>query len=170
MVNTPTVQIGSVPLVPAVALHDGVLAYTTGSLARGVQLKLLTLASGVTRTIAVGGMIEDLRWAGGGLAWIEDGSLHLDAAAAGYPHPYYSSSRLMILASGASTARQVATLAYSLATDQGRVAWNSSDVNGPGNDSWMATAPDWTPTEDRDRRRGRLGLRVRGLARLERRH
>ncbi len=145
MVNTPTVEIGSVPLVPAVALHDGVVAYTTGSLAKGVQLTLLTLASGATRTIAVGGMIEDLRWMGGDLAGIEDGSLHLDAAAAGFAHPYYASSRLMILASGSTTARQIATLPYSIAADQGRVAWNSDSVNGPGNEVWTAAAPDWTP-------------------------
>jgi hypothetical protein len=51
-------------LIPALALSADTLAYTSGDLKGGFRLNLLTLSSGATRTIALGGPVEQIAWAG----------------------------------------------------------------------------------------------------------
>ncbi len=126
-----------VPAVPAVALGDGGLAYTTGDLAHGFKVNLLTLASGSTRTVPLGGPVEEMSWAGQDLAWVEDTGLQPAGAFGGSPYPSYSGSRLMLLANGASTARRIADGAYWLAADAGAISW--------GCDGSVARAPGWEP-------------------------
>lgn len=126
-----------VPAVPAVALGDGGLAYTTGDLTHGFKLNFLTLPSGSTRTVPLGGPVEEMSWAGQDLAWVEDTGLQPAGAFGGSPYPSYSGSRLMLLANGASTARRIADGAYWLAAGAGAISW--------GCDGSVARAPGWEP-------------------------
>ncbi len=130
------------PVVPAAALGDGVLAYTTGDLTHGIKLNLLTLSSGAMRTIAVAAPIAEMKWAGQDLAWVEDSDLQPAGGLGGSPYPWYSGSHLMLLSQGASAARQIADGAYFLDADTGEIAW---DVGGC--DTGTASAPGWVPVD-----------------------
>ena len=138
MVNDPMAQDTPVPVVPTVALGDDLLAYTTGDLTHDIKPNLLTLSSGATRTLPLSGPLEEMRWAGQDLAWVED--VGPQAAGTGpdagaYANPYYLGSRLMVLQNGAS-ARSIADGAYWLAADSGEIAWAVG-----GADIWTATSP-----------------------------
>jgi hypothetical protein len=144
MVNDPMAQDTPVPVVPTVALGDDVLAYTTGDLTHDIKLNLLTLSSGATRTLPLSGPLEEMRWAGQDLAWVED--VGLQAAGTGpdagaYANPYYLGSQLMVLQNGAS-ARSIADGAYWLSADSGEIAWAVG-----GADIWTATSPGWQPVQ-----------------------
>lgn len=131
----------SVPVVPTVALGDGVLAYTTGDLAHGIKLNLLTLSSGALRTLPLGGPLEEMRWAGQDLAWVEDADFHAAGTGpGGYANPYYLDSQLMVLANGATQAREIAAGAYWLDADAGEITWDTG-----GNEVWTVTSPYWQP-------------------------
>ena len=145
MVNDPMAQDTPVPVVPTVALGDDALAYTTGDLANGIKLNVLTLSSGATRTLALGGPLEEMRWAGQDLAWVEDTDFQAAGTgpdAGAYANPYYLGSQLMVLPKGATTARRIADGAYWLSADSGEIAWavGSADI-------WTATSPGWQPVQ-----------------------
>lgn len=131
-------------LIPALALSTDTLAYTSGDLASGFRLNLLSMSSGVTRTISVGGPIEQVVWAGADLAWIEDTDLQPS------PHDpahgnnaYYTGSRLEVLPAGASAPLPVGSdQAYWLAGADGLLAWDTG-----GDHLWTASGRDWTPSE-----------------------
>jgi hypothetical protein len=131
-----------VPAVPAVALGDGVLAYTTGDLTHGIKLNLLTLPSGAERTLPLGGPVEEMQWAGPDLAWVEDSDLQPAGSLGGSPYPWYSGSHLMLLSQGASAARQIADGAYFLDAGAGEIAW---DIGGC--ETGTASAPGWQPAD-----------------------
>ncbi len=124
-----------VPAVPTVALGDGVLAYTTGDLTHDIKLNLLTLSSGATRTLPLGGPVEQMRWAGGDLAWVEDPDLQ-PAGTYGSTYPSYSGSHLMLLPKGFSEARLIADGAYWPAADTTEIAWDTG-----GCEMWIVSAP-----------------------------
>jgi hypothetical protein len=127
-----------VPAVPAVALGDGVLAYTTGDLTHGIKLNLLTLSSGATRTLPLGGPVEEMKWAGSDLAWVEDSDLQPAGSFGGSPYPWYRGSQVRLLPEGASTALRIADGAYWLAADTGEIVWNTG-----GCGIWTASAASW---------------------------
>jgi hypothetical protein len=134
-------------LIPALALSADTLAYTSGDLKGGYRLTLLTLSSGATRTISLGGPVEQIAWAGTDLAWVEDADFHDTAYDLdhGNHNPYYTSSRLMLLSDGAPTPRQIEAAApYWLAADSGLVVWDTG-----GDYMWTATTPDWEPVRSR---------------------
>jgi hypothetical protein len=129
-----------VPAVPAVALGDGVLAYTTGDLTHGIELNLLTLSSGATRTMPLGGPVEEMKWAGPDLAWVEDSDVQPAGSNGDSPsYPWYRGSRLMLLPNGASAARHIADGPYWLTAGPGEIAWG---CNGS-----TASAPGWQPVD-----------------------
>jgi hypothetical protein len=135
------VQDAPVPVVPTVAIGDGQLAYTTGDLAHGIVLNLLTLSSGATRTLPLGGPLEQMSWAGGDLAWVEDADLHAAGTSpGGYNTPYYLGSQVMLLPADASQPQPIADGGYALAVDAGKLAWAVG-----GCEMWTASAPSWQP-------------------------
>ncbi len=145
MVNDPMAQDTPVPVVPTVALGDDALAYTTGNLANGIKLNVLTLSSGTTRTLPLGGPLEEMSWAGQDLAWVEDADLQAAGTgpeAGAYANPYYLGSQLMVLPNGASVARPIAEGAYRLDADTGEITWDTG-----GNEVWTARSPDWQPVQ-----------------------
>jgi hypothetical protein len=131
-----------VPAVPAVALGDGGLAYTTGDLTHGLKLNLLTLSSGSTRTLPLPAPIEEMKWAGQELAWVEDSDLQPAGSLGGSPYPWYWGSHLMLLSQGASAARRIADGAYFLDADTGEIFWDIGGCVG-----WTASAPGWLPVD-----------------------
>jgi hypothetical protein len=141
IVNEAISQDTPVPVVPTVALGDDVLAYTTGDLTHGLKLNLLTLSSGATRTLPLGGPVEGMRWAGGDLAWVEDPDLQ-PAGTNGSAYPSYSGSHLMLLPKGASEARWIADGAYWPAAATGEITWDTG-----GCEMWTASAPGWQPVD-----------------------
>ena len=141
IVNDAISQDTPVPVVPTVALGDDVLAYTTGDLTHGLKLNLLTLSSGATRTLPLGGPVEEMSWAGGDLAWVEDPDLQ-PAGTNGSAYPSYSGSHLMLLPKGASEARRIADGAYWPAADTGEITWDTG-----GCEMWTASAAGWQPVD-----------------------
>ena len=131
-----------VPVVPAVALGDGVLAYTTGDLTHGFRLNLMTLASSSTRTLPIAGPIQQMKWAGQDLAWVEDSDLQPAGTLGGSIYPWYSGSRLMLLPQGASAARRIADGTSFLDADTGEIIWNTG-----GCETGSASAPGWQPVD-----------------------
>ena len=143
IVNEVISQDTPVPVVPSVALGDGQLAYTTGDLSHGIVLNILTLSSGATRTMQLGGPIEEMSWAGQNLAWVEEDDLHAAGTGPGdYGNPYYLGSHLMWLPQGSSEAHQIADDAYFLDADTGEIAWDTG-----GCEMWTASAPGWQPAD-----------------------
>jgi hypothetical protein len=133
-----------VAVVPAVALAQDTLAYTTGDLALGIQLNLLTLSFGASRALPLEAPVGSMRWAGDDLALIVDSDLHAAGTSpAGYAYPYYLDSELELLPGGATTVRRIASGAYWLAADADRVAWAAGGAN-----IWTAAAPGWRPVRD----------------------
>ncbi|HEY5486241.1 MAG TPA: hypothetical protein VIK06_01215 [Candidatus Limnocylindrales bacterium] len=130
------------PVVPAVALGDGELAYTTGDLTHGIKLNLLTLSSGAMRTIALAAPIAEMKWAGSDLAWVEDSDLQPAGSLGGSHYPWYSGSHLMLLSQGASAARRIADGASFLDADTGEIIWNTG-----GCETGSASAPGWQPAD-----------------------
>ena len=141
IVNEAISQDTPVPVVPTVALGDDVLAYTTGDLTHGLKLNLLTLSSGATRTLPLGGPVEGMGWTGGDLAWVEDPDLQ-PAGTNGSAYPSYSGSHLMLLPKGASEARRIADGAYWPAADTGEITWDTG-----GCEMWTASAAGWQPVD-----------------------
>jgi hypothetical protein len=141
IVNEAISQDTPVPVVPTVALGDDVLAYTTGDLTHGLKLNLLTLSSGATRTLPLGGPVEGMGWTGGDLAWVEDPDLQ-PAGTNGSAYPSYSGSHLMLLPKGASKARRIADGAYWPAADTGEITWDTG-----GCEMWTASAAGWQPVD-----------------------
>ena len=132
-----------VPVVPTVAIGDGQLAYTTGDLAHGIVLNLLTFSSGATRTLPLGGPLEQLNWAGGDLAWVQDADLHAAGTSpGGYNTPYYLGSQVMLLPADASQPQRIANDGDALAVDAGKIAWAVG-----GCEVWTASAPSWQPVD-----------------------
>jgi hypothetical protein len=145
VINDPEAQDTEVPVVPTVALGDDELAYTTGDLTHGIELNLLTLSSGVTRTLPLGGPLEEMRWAGQDLAWVEDADLQAAGTgpdAGAYANAYYLGSRLKVLSNGASVARPIADGAYYLAAEAGEITWDTG-----GNEVWTASSTAWQPVQ-----------------------
>jgi hypothetical protein len=145
VINDPQAQDLGVPAVPTVALGDGALAYTTGDLAHGIELNLLTLSSGAIRTLPLGGPLEEIRWAGEDLAWVEDADFQAAGTGpdgAAYANPYYLDSRLMLLPNGAAAALPIADGAYWLGADAGEISWDTG-----GNEVWTASSPGWQPVQ-----------------------
>ena len=137
---------GGEDVVPRVALSADTLAYSTGDLKRGFVLHLLTLSSGKERTVRLAAMVDEMRWAGDDLAWIECTDLRTDGIENGYYHArYYAGTRLMILPAGATAAREVASDPGSMEAESGRLIWDDSYMSGYGNGVWVANAPDWQP-------------------------
>ena len=134
-------------LIPALALSADTLAYTSGDLKGGFRLNMLTLSSGATRTIALGGPVEQIVWAGADLAWVEDADFHDTAYDLdhGNHNPYYTSSRLMLLSDGGTNPRQIeADGAYWLTANAGLLVWDTG-----GDYMWSASAPQWQPIQSR---------------------
>jgi hypothetical protein len=120
---------------------------TSGDLKGGFRLNVLTLSSGATRTIALGGPVEEIAWAATDLAWVEDADFHATAYDLdhGNHNPYYTSSRLMLLSDGGTNPRQIeADGAYWLTGDAGLVVWDAG-----GDYMWTATTPQWQPIQSR---------------------
>jgi hypothetical protein len=139
VIHDPLSQDIAVPIVPTVALGEDTLAYTTGDLTHGIELKMLTLSSGTTRTLPLGGPLEEMRWAGQDLAWVEDADFHAAGTgpeAGAYANPYYLGSKLMVLPQGAAAPRQIAEGAYWLDADTGEITWDTG-----GNEVWTVPAP-----------------------------
>jgi hypothetical protein len=134
-------------LIPALALSADTLAYTSGDLKGGFRLNMLTLSSGTTRTISLGGPVEQIAWAGTDLAWVEDADFHDTAYDLdhGNRNPYYTSSRLMLLSDGATAPRHIeADGPYWLTADAGLVVW---DIGG--DQMWTVTTPNWQPIQSK---------------------
>jgi hypothetical protein len=134
-------------LIPALALSADTLAYTSGDLKGGFRLDLLTLSSGATRTVPLGGPVEQIVWAGSDLAWVEDADFHDTAYDLdhGNSSPYYTSSRLMLLSDGATAPRHIETDGpYWLTGDAGLVVWDTG-----GDYMWTATTPQWQPVQSK---------------------
>jgi hypothetical protein len=146
-VNTPLAVLGGgEDVLPRLALSADTLAYSTGDLTHGFVLHLVTLSSGEERTVRPSAMIEEMRWAGSDLAWIECTDLRTDGLEAGHGQArYYTGTRLMLLPAGATAARQVATDPFSLEAEPGRLMWDDSDMSGYGNEVWVAGRPEWQP-------------------------
>jgi hypothetical protein len=145
-VGSPLYPIGDETVGPALALRADTLAYSTGGLASGFTLHLVTLSSGAERTIELEGMVEEMHWAGADLVWVEYTDLQLGGLANGYSSDAnYTATRLMLLPDGGSAARQIAEGPFWLAAEEGRCIWDTSDIGGEGNEVWMAEAPDWQP-------------------------
>jgi hypothetical protein len=144
-VTTPIFEYGDgEDVAPRTALSADTLAYSTGDLVHGFTLHLLTLSSGAERTVGLGGMVDEMRWAGGDLTWIEDTDLRHDGLANGLATAdYYTGTRLMLLPAGATQARQIPTTPFWLEADSTGVTWENS--NSRSDDVWRAAAPDWQP-------------------------
>jgi hypothetical protein len=137
VIHDPVSQDMAVPIVPTVALGEDALAYTTGDLAHGIELNLVTLSSGATRVLPLGGPLEAIRWAGQDLAWIEDSDYQAAGTGpGGYANPYYLDSKLMVLPNDALVPRQIAQGAYWLDADGGEITWDTG-----GNEVWTVAAP-----------------------------
>lgn len=134
------------PVVPALALSSDTLAYTSGDQAGGFRLNLVSLAGGSTRTIPLGGPIEEMRWAGVDLAWIEATEYQPAPSPPAMPgdnSALYLGARLMLLRAGATTAVQIdSNTPYWLAGSPGLLAWDRG-----GDYLWTAAAPAWRPVE-----------------------
>jgi hypothetical protein len=134
-------------LIPALGLSADTLAYTSGDLEGGFRLNMLTLSSGATRAISLGGPVEEIAWAGTDLAWVEDADFHDTAYDLdhGNRNPYYTSSRLMLLSDGATAPRHIeAEDPYWLTADAGLVVWDTG-----GDYMWTATTPRWQPVQSK---------------------
>jgi hypothetical protein len=139
VINDPQAQDAAVPMVPTVALGDDALAYTTGDFTHGIELNLLTPSSGATRALPLDGPLEEIRWAGQDLAWVEDADLHAAGTGpGGYANPYYLESKLMVLPKDVAAPRQIADGAYWLDAETGQIAWDTG-----GNEVWTVTSPYW---------------------------
>ena len=128
-------------VVPTAALSSDTLAYTTGDLKNGFTLHLLSISSGTERTVGLGGMIQELHWAGGDLVWIEDTDLHHDDGGpqvGAYSAYYYTGTRLMLLRAGTGEASAIGSSPVRLAADSTGIVWTREYV-----DSFRAAGPDW---------------------------
>jgi hypothetical protein len=134
------------PVIPALALSSDTLAYTSGDQAGGFRLNLVSLTGGSTRTIPLAGPIEEMRWAGADLAWIEATDYQPAPSPPAMPDDnsaLYLGARLMLLPAGAATAAQIDSKApYWLAGSPGLLAWDRG-----GDYLWTAAAPAWRPVE-----------------------
>ena len=127
-------------VIPTAALSSGTLAYTTGDLKNGFTLHLLSISSGTERTVGLGGMIQEMHWAGSDLVWIEDTGLHHDKGGpqSGALSWYYTGTRLMLLPAGAGEASAIGSRATSLVADSTGIVW------GQYLEFFRASGPDWT--------------------------
>ncbi len=121
-------------VIPTAALSSDTLAYTTGDLKHGFTLHLLSISSRSERTVGLGGMIQEMSWAGGDLMWIEDTDLHHDNGAS----PSYTGTRLMLLRAGAEEASQIGLGPVALVADSTGIVWTDSHT------LLRASGPDWT--------------------------
>jgi hypothetical protein len=139
---------GAEPIVPALALSSDTLAYSSGDHIAGFRLNLLTLSTGAARTFPLAGPIEEIRWAGSDLAWIEATGYQPAPSPAAMPadnSPWYSGTRLMLLPSGAGSAKEIDSQdSVWLAGSPGRIVWDRG-----GDYLWSATAPTWQPAQSR---------------------
>jgi hypothetical protein len=143
-VSTPVYQYGNGEFIlPRAALSATRLAYSSGDLEHGFAMRIVTLATGSQRTLRLGGMVDELRWAGDDLAWIEDTDLRTDGIAEGYSQAaYYSGTRLMLLADGSDTPREIASNPLALEAGPMRVAWTDWSTTRAG-EAYTANGPDW---------------------------
>jgi hypothetical protein len=134
-------------VMPTAALSSDTLAYTTGDLGTGFTLHLLSISTGAERTVELGGMIEEMYWAGDDLVWIEDTDLHHDnggpPVGASGPY-YYTGTRLMLLGAGAEVAIQIGSSPVSLIADTTGIVWSAMS----GTIAFLrASGPDWTSVD-----------------------
>ncbi len=143
-VSTPVYQYGNGEFIlPRVALSATRLAYSSGDLEHGFAMHIVTLATGSERTLRLGGMVDELRWAGDDLVWIEDTDLRTDGIAEGYSQAaYYSGTRLMLLAAGSDTPREIASSPFALEAGPGRLAWTDWSTTRAG-EAYTASGPNW---------------------------
>jgi hypothetical protein len=146
-ISTPVYEYGNgEEMLPRAALSATTLAYSTGDLETGFVLHLLSLATGTEREVKLAGMVDEMRWAGDDLAWIEDTDLRSDGIAQGYVQAqYYAGTRLMLLAAAAESARAVGSDPYWLEGEPGLLVWSDPGPNGSG-EVLRAFAPDWQGT------------------------
>ena len=126
-------------VMPTAALSSDTLAYSTGDLKDGFRLHMLSISSGSERMVGLGGMIEEMSWAGNDLVWIEDTDLHHDN---GGPHGadepyYYTGTRLMLLQAGAEVATRIGSSPISFEADTTGIVWTDDQAafyraSGPG--------------------------------------
>jgi hypothetical protein len=124
-------------VMPRAELSSDTLAYSTGDLKHGFTLHLLSISSGSERTLALGGMIQKMRWVGEDLVWVEATDWHVG----GYS-PDYSGTRLMLLRGGMGVAYQIGSNAASLRADSTSIVWQHFDGQFA---IFRSSPPDWRP-------------------------